>query len=403
MEPRVIKNHDEYEAYMEEASRLLEIDPELGSREGDRLELLALLIEDYEKNNYPIENTDPVSAILFRMQEQGLKQKDLIPYLGSKSRVSEVLSGKRQLSIQMIRALNTGLGIPAEILISAPSNISHSGSNIDWDEFPIKEIAKRQWLNCANDEKEALKELINKYLFNISSGSLGPVLLKRTFLGNAIERKSKYSLYAWVSRVLQKASNEVVNTPKSIFGDINESDISDLVKLSSLEEGPLLAIEKLKDIGVKVIIEPHMPYTKLDGAAMLDEGGCPIIGLTIRYDRIDNFWFTLMHELAHIILHINNNETAYLDDVEIFYEEDEREREANRFARDNLIPRNIWKRSSAYRYQTKASIYNLSKRLKIHPGIIAGRIRREKNDFRILSDLIGQGEVRKLFKNISWT
>jgi HTH-type transcriptional regulator / antitoxin HigA len=92
-------------------------DAKKGTPEADELDVLAMLVERYEDEAYPIGLPTPVEAIRFRMEQQGLSQKDLIPFIGSSGRVSEVLSGKRELTLPMIRALNEGLGIPAEVLI----------------------------------------------------------------------------------------------------------------------------------------------------------------------------------------------------------------------------------------------------------------------------------------------
>ncbi|OGL61538.1 MAG: hypothetical protein A3I72_08570 [Candidatus Tectomicrobia bacterium RIFCSPLOWO2_02_FULL_70_19] len=116
MEPRLIKTEEDHEASLAEVERLVALDPAPNTPEGDRLELLATLVEEYEKDHFPIEKPTPIEAILFRMEQQGLEQKDLIPYIGSKSKVSEVLSGKRRLTLRMVRALNQGLGIPLEVL-----------------------------------------------------------------------------------------------------------------------------------------------------------------------------------------------------------------------------------------------------------------------------------------------
>jgi HTH-type transcriptional regulator/antitoxin HigA len=98
----------------------MEIDPESGTPEADELELLALVLEDYEKARWPIGLPDAVDAIRFRMDPQGLTQRDLEPYIGSRASVSAVLSGKRPLSLRMIRALDEGLGIPLEALVREP-------------------------------------------------------------------------------------------------------------------------------------------------------------------------------------------------------------------------------------------------------------------------------------------
>ena len=120
MEPKIIKSEEEYEGSLTEVERLIALDPEQGTPEADRLELLSTLVESYEKEHFPVDIPDPISAIRFRMEEQGLKQQDLVPYIGSKSRVSEILSGKRSLTLPMIRALNTGLGIPLNVLVDEP-------------------------------------------------------------------------------------------------------------------------------------------------------------------------------------------------------------------------------------------------------------------------------------------
>jgi HTH-type transcriptional regulator / antitoxin HigA len=121
MEPRIIKTEAQYRAALAVVERLAAEDPVAGSADGDRLELLAKLVEDYEKERYRFAHPDPVEAILFRMQEQGLKQKDLVDILGGKNRVSEVLARKRGLTLPMIRALYEKLAIPTELLIREPA------------------------------------------------------------------------------------------------------------------------------------------------------------------------------------------------------------------------------------------------------------------------------------------
>ena len=121
IEPKIIKTEAEYCAYLAEVEQLATQDPKLGTPEGDRLELLAKLVEDYEVERFKFEKPDPIAAIRFRMEEQGLRQKDLAPVLGGKNRVSEILSGKRPLTLVMVRALNEALKIPTELLIREPA------------------------------------------------------------------------------------------------------------------------------------------------------------------------------------------------------------------------------------------------------------------------------------------
>lgn len=112
---KVIKTEKGYQ----KALKRLEVifDAKKGSKDGDELELLSLLIDNYEKEKYPIDFPDPIEAIKFRMEQLGFKQKDLAEAMGLKSRVSEILNRKRKLTLDMIRKLHDVLGIPTEVLV----------------------------------------------------------------------------------------------------------------------------------------------------------------------------------------------------------------------------------------------------------------------------------------------
>jgi HTH-type transcriptional regulator/antitoxin HigA len=120
MDIRIIKTKQQYRRYLEEVDRLVALDPDLRTAEGGRLELLAKLVEDYEKEHFKFRKPDPVDAVLFRMEQQGLRQTDLAAMVGGKNRASEILSRKRPLTLAMIRALHEKLGIPSELLIQEP-------------------------------------------------------------------------------------------------------------------------------------------------------------------------------------------------------------------------------------------------------------------------------------------
>ena len=120
LEPRIIKTDDHYRQFLAEVERLTALDPEVESASGVRLELLARLVEDYERSRFAFAKPDPVDAIIFRMEQQGLRQKDIAPLLGGKNRASEVLARKRSLTLPMIRALHEKLNLPPELLIREP-------------------------------------------------------------------------------------------------------------------------------------------------------------------------------------------------------------------------------------------------------------------------------------------
>lgn len=115
MKLKIIRNEEMYDEALAFVSSLMDAKP--GSKQEEELELWSLLIEQYEKEHHPIEEPDPIEAIRFRMDQLGLHRKDLEPFIGQKSKVSEVLNRKRPLSLPMIRSLHSYLGIPAAVLV----------------------------------------------------------------------------------------------------------------------------------------------------------------------------------------------------------------------------------------------------------------------------------------------
>jgi HTH-type transcriptional regulator/antitoxin HigA len=117
MDIRPIRSETDYHAALTEVERLWDAEP--GTPEGDQAEILSILIEAYEAKHHPIPTPDPIAAILFMMEQKGLTRRDLEPAIGSRNRVSEVLSRKRPLTLPMVRALSNLLQIPADVLVQA--------------------------------------------------------------------------------------------------------------------------------------------------------------------------------------------------------------------------------------------------------------------------------------------
>lgn len=116
MDIKPIRSETDYEAALKEIETLVNSQP--GTPEADRMDVLVTLVEAYEVKHFPIpEPDDPVGVLEYYMESRGLSRSDLLPYLGSKERISEVLNRKRSLSLEMIRRLHTGLGIPADLLV----------------------------------------------------------------------------------------------------------------------------------------------------------------------------------------------------------------------------------------------------------------------------------------------
>ncbi|MGN6322606.1 MAG: ImmA/IrrE family metallo-endopeptidase [Dyella sp.] len=393
--PKIIRTQEQYGQYLHEIMSLMARGSDLSSHEADRLEVLSVLVEAYENSRYPVEPPDPIDAILFRMAERGLKKADLIKYFGTSSRVSEVLNRKRPLTVPMMRELAVGLGLSAETLLGIGAASKPKKDDLDWSLFPAKEMNRRGWLTKFMNKSTVSTEDAVRHFIQDAGLQFGAAAFRRTISGEAQSPSTRYSLYAWLARVVQKARTlrkKVAHYNHDIF---STSFLRELAQLSWSERGPLLAVEFLNKHGIVVVIEEHLKGTQLDGAALRDSDGTPIVGLTLRHDRIDNFWFTLLHEVVHLWKHVDEHE-AFLDDLDAS-SEDRREAEANRIAREAFIPRLIWKRSPAYQSPSRETVLQLSHELRIHPAIIAGRLRRETGNYTMLGDLVGQHEVRALF------
>jgi HTH-type transcriptional regulator/antitoxin HigA len=208
-----------------------------------------------------------------------------------------------------------------------------------------------------------------------------------------------YALLAWEYRVLALAN---ASPPATRFNpeQLDETWFKKLAQQSRAPDGPVRARKHLEAAGISVVIEPHLPSTHLDGAALLGEKG-PVIGLTLRYDRLDNFWFVLFHELIHVKVHLKRGHIEDIfDDLEA--EADPLEREADDLAGRALIPDEVWETALARYLRTEDSIKSLADELKIGEAIIAGRIRKEADNYIILTELVGAGKVRHQFPEVQF-
>lgn len=397
---RLIKNEKDYEKALSRIEVLM--DAKAGTAEMDELELLTALVEMYEDRHYPISPPDPLEAIRFRMDQLGFSQKDMIRYIGSKSKVSEVLNGKRPLTLAMMRSLNKNLGISAEVLLQEPgAGFPEELQDVEWQKFPIAEMAKRCWIPKGKNLKENAEELMRNFIAQAGGlEAISPALLRQGKGARYNSKTDPYALTAWCIRVLAIAKNNPLKQ-KYRKGSIKQSSLQEIARLSYFENGPLLAREFLEKQGIHLIVVPHLPKNYLDGAAMLMPDGTPVVGLTLRHDRIDNFWFCLLHELAHIAKHLTATERMIIDDLDLRGHDpdlkDRTEREADEMALEGLIPRRVWAKKPLKVNATEAEIVALAEQLRIHPAIVAGRIRYERNNYRLLSKLVGSGQVRRRF------
>lgn len=409
---KVIQNEAEYADSLAAIENLIDRDPISGTPEADRLEVLTLLVQRYEEERFPVLPPNPIEAIRFRMEQQDLSPRDLIPYIGSRSKVSEVLNEKRPLTLTMIRALHTGLGIPANVLVQEVQSHKTSEGEVVWERFPLKEMASRGYFEDIIDSKikikadvleKRAKELIRSFMAStgLQSPLALPVLFKKTPLLRSGRQMDRYALAAWTIQVLRQAGKF---TPSVAYDKnvLTPDFLTEVAQLSYFESGPLLAQEFLLKHGITVVIEPHLPRTHLDGAAIAIWKDRPVIGLTLRYDRIDNFWFCLLHELWHLRLHLDDGQGQFYDDLDAG-SEDPREKEADECAAETLVPEAAWHKSPVRLVPSPQAAERLANELRISPALVAGRVRHHNKSFRLLGKMIGQGEVRCLFDAIIWT
>lgn len=399
---RPIRSEEDYEAACARIRELM--GAQLNTPAGDELDVLTDLVEHYEDKHHPVDKPTAVDAIEFRMDQAGLTRRDLIPLIGSRQKVSDVLTGKRDITISMARALHKHLGIPADILLQEPGAAFDSTfDEIDPRRFPLKEMAKRNWfpelteLPDPSDLLDRAEELINALLKRAGGPQAAALPLYRKNGHRRLNAKTDpYALKAWCWRVLALANESPSRDPYQP-GAVTEPFMRQVAQISVHEDGPRRAQARLAEHGIALVIERHLPRTHLDGAALCLLDGRPVIGLTLRYDRIDNFWFSLMHELAHVSLHLDCNENElFIDDLSLTGE-DPLEKQADTLAQNALIPPHLWQTSPVRQRATILAAYTFARQLNVHPAIIAGRIRHDRANYRLLSQLVGTGQVRRQF------
>lgn len=222
--------------------------------------------------------------------------------------------------------------------------------------------------------------------------------IRASSLAGALYRKSDSANDAlavlWLSLVKQRAQKAVIENKVHEFKGLDLDELNAFVRLSA----DPTSISQLASVlaahhGVILVVEEYFPGMKLDGCVFRLSSGTPVVGLSVRYNRYDNFWFTLAHELAHVVLHYDLLETPIMDDLENGNDSDV-EVEANRLASDSLIPRDFF-RKILLSQDSYEKLFELSERAQTHPSIAAGMVRHKTGQWGRYADLVKFMDVRK--------
>lgn len=329
---------------------------------------------------------------------QNWKQKDLARKLGLQEQAIQRWESDRYRNINLANYMKVARALSVELSAQFHSaEVSKWLTSPDLNPVEVQKVLKHArahgWFDGQDsDEEDAKKRLIRYVTEHV--GRYGTPSLLRTGI-NVKDHSEDWVLLSWKAHVTRRAES-IIESERLSYRPLDVSWLKQLAKLSAEDDGPLKAQALLKAHGIVLIVERNIPGMEVDGAAFLVDS-IPVIGLTLRRDALDNFWFTLMHEVAHVILHYRTGlASGFFDDVE-HAEPDEFEQEANKFASDLLVSEEVWSRSPARIAKTSAPIENLARQLNIAPAIIFGRIRFERKNYTIFSDKIGRSAVRKLF------
>lgn len=346
--------------------------------------------------------SDPGIVLIVARIARRYSQKDLARRLGLKEQQIQRYEADRYRSISLsnFRRIAHVLGVRWQLdLLDGAMSWLGSGWEVaaEFSADDVKKVIKHakehHWFDDnlpATDGEESrsfLRRYITEHILNYGS----PTLL-RTGLNLRNEINDLF-LLAWKARVTRVAE-KILKQNAIDYRGLGITWVRELVSLSTYDDGPARAREFLTGKGIILVNEPQITGLGLDGAAFL-VGNTPVIGMTLRRDTIDNFWFTLLHEIGHVVLHYEIAlRSGFFDDMDN-NTADDIEQEANDFASNMLIPDERWQRSPARIAKSAGTIEGLAEDLGVHPAIVFGRVQKERGNYAIFANKIGRGCVRK--------
>ncbi len=209
------------------------------------------------------------------------------------------------------------------------------------------------------------------------------------------DANSALSVY-WLSRVKELASFYASFNNVAKFDGITKADLKQIATLSHDVKNLTILEDFFAERGIIFVTEQSLSGLKLDGAVFMLNSGQAVVALSLRYKRLDYFWFTLMHELAHLCLHVDQLGSPILEDLDS-EAQSLIELEADKLALNSFVPRNIWRNCPPKYSFSEESVIDFANEMGIHPTIVAGRLRKELNRYDLLSKLINRINVQEYF------
>ncbi|MBN3927293.1 HigA family addiction module antitoxin [Nostoc sp. NMS4] len=324
----------------------------------------------------------PGKILSRELEARGWTQKDLAEIMSRPVQtINEIIRGSKQITPETAIELSQALGTSPEFWtnLEAKYRLHLAGKEKNEQDIarksrlytiaPISELIKNRWIQ-ATDSIDELEQQVCNYL-GISSLNEIPQLAVN-FRCSEHREPEEISRIAWVKRVEYRAKQQTV---AKFDRKQLEAAIPEILACAEQVETIARIPKLLADLGVHFVIVPHLKKTYLDGAAYYLNDK-PIIALTLRYDRIDSFWFTLMHELAHIVL---GHQGIYLDNLDAL-EDNDKEKEADKEAANWLIEPQAFKVfiSGVKKYFSRQAIEEFAYTHRRYPGIILGRLQHDK-------------------------
>jgi HTH-type transcriptional regulator/antitoxin HigA len=329
-------------------------------------------------NPTPARSVTPGRVIKKELEARGWTQVDLARILGRPEQtVSEIVQGRKQITPETALGLAQAFGTSAEMWLGLEARFrlaeARRGAPDDqvrrrsalYSVLPLREIVKRGWIADAEDT-EQLEEEVKTFL-GVSALESIPAL-KLAARRTATKAPDERAVLAWRRRVeLLAARQQVAGFDRLRL----EEGIDDVLRLSEREEDVAQVPGALAGLGVRFVIVPHLAGTYMDGAVLAAEGE-PVVALTLRYDRLDNFWFTLVHELEHLLQGHGGSRLECLDDPP---ERDSEEARADQGAAERLVPEAALQEfvSRISPYFSRSSIEAFAS-IGRHPSIVLGRL-----------------------------